>query len=943
MTKPRLSGTRLSRIFMALTVLLCLASAADSYAAESQRRQIDLSGTWNYSLPDVPDSLLLSGVTVNGTLSLPGTLDTNGVGIPNPPSDVTTQLARRVTYTGKAVFAREIEIPEWAAGKNLTLIMERARPTSLKVDGIDAGYRSSISAPQRYDLSTLLTPGRHTIEITVDNGSSIPVAVRNNSHACTESTQTNWNGIIGNFVISVTDPIHISDLRALSDGEAFIISGNVVDKGEGRPTKVTATSGTHSVSETLNPEKPGAFSMRLDMPQAEKWSEWNPALHEITVTLEDENGNVRDRQTIKSGLRKFATAPEGFTINGTPTFLRGKHDGAVWPLTGHVAMDLDSWRRYFRIIREYGINHVRFHSWCPPEACFQAADEAGVYLQPELTIWGEIDKDNPKLLEFLDADMENVLASYASHPSFTMFAVGNELWGEIPLMMEFIDKARERVPGLLATPGSNIYLGWNGHIPGEDYLVTCRVGGGEGFSSHARASFSFADADNGGIMNSTHPNTQMTFSNAIAKSPVPVIGHETGQYQFYPDYDEIEKYTGVLRPDNFVTFRKRAEEAGTLPKAKKYFEAAGKWASTLYKADMEMNLRTPGMGGFQILDLIDYPGQGTALVGILDAFMDSKGLITPEEWRKSCDEITVLANLPKYCFVGGEYVEIPLEIANFSGDFLADSNIEWSLPFASGTVLCNGDKGLNKGGKIGLSIPLVKTPQRVDLQLSSANGKVTNAYPLWIYPKEKKEVKKVEVTTSISDALDMLAKGKRVILFPDSAETAAATLGPLFQTDYWNYRMFKTISENAGKQVSPGTMGLLIDDAHPLFANYPTESHTNWQWFPVAAHSHPLVIDRLPASFDPIIEPIDNIERNYRLALAFDCWVGKGKLMVVMADLERLSRYPEGEWFVQAAKEYMASKKCKPQLSLTPRQLRDLLTRPSYSRQVEELRNVSYD
>ena len=72
-------------------------------------------------------------------------------------------------------------------------------------------------------------------------------------------------------------------------------------------------------------------------------------------------------------------------------------------------------------------------------------------------------------------------------------------------------------------------------------------------------------------------------------------------------------------------------------------------------------------------------------------------------------------------------------------------------------------------------------------------------------------------------------------------------MGGLFQTDYWNYRMFRDICVSMDKPVSPGTLGLLIDPAHPLFREFPTQEHTNWQWFPVVKASHPLILDGLKA------------------------------------------------------------------------------------------------
>ncbi len=583
---------------------------------------------------------------------------------------------------------------------------------------------------------------------------------------------------------------------------------------------------------------------------------------------------------------------------------------------------------------------MRFHSWCPPEAAFAAADEAGFYLQPELPIWGEIDADNPELLDFLNNDMEGIVRAYGHHPSFAMFAIGNELWGDTKVMRTFIDRARELNPSLLATYGSNVYLGYKGHIPGEDFLVTCRVGGGEGTSTHARASFSFADAENGGLMNSMVPNTAATFFGAIARSEVPVIGHETGQYQFYPDFKSARKYTGVLRPDNLVEFLRRAVKSGTLRKAEKFYKASGEWATRLYLADMEMNLRTPGMGGFQLLDIQDYPGQGTALVGILDPFMESKGFITPEQWRQSCDAVTVLALLPKRVFTSGERVELPLRIADFSGGALPPSEIAC---FLNGTPI--GTVSADSDADLSLTLPNITRPEKMTLSLKTIPAAATNTYDIWVYPENPpalKPLKDLLITKSLPQALEWLEEGKRVILTPDSATAAANTLGPLFQTDYWNYRMFKTICDKMQKPASPGTLGLLIDDQHPALEYFPTDFHTDWQWFSVITNSRPLIVDRLPASVDPIIEPIDNVERSLRLALMLECNVGKGRLLLVMTDLDKTDLTPEGRWFRYSLERYVASKDFKPSLSLTPQQLRRLLTEPSAARKIEAIRNISY-
>ncbi len=924
-----------------ISILLSLLPVVYAMAENSTtRREIDLSGEWDFFLLQAPDT-----IADRGKLTLPGTLDTNRVGIPVGKTDDTSQLARRFKYTGSATYSRSVTIPESERGRHLTLFLERTRPATVAVDGVEIGYHNSVSAPQRYDLSEALTPGTHTIEITVDNGEAIPLAVRNNSHACAEATQTNWNGILGEIKIISSDKMHINDIHISAEAASrtFEITGSVCNPEAGGEAILSAFHGYDTATVRIPQGDEAQFSLSLPISgSVPLWSEWTPEMIELDFTLTDNKGNLRDATSRKTGLRTFSTTGTSFSINGNPTFLRGRHDACVWPMTAHVPTDIESWRRYFETVKAYGLNHVRFHSWCPPEACFAAADEAGVYLQPELPIWGEIDKDQRHLMEFLDEEMYSILREYSHHPSFVMFAIGNELWGDTSIMKDFIDRAREASPGLLATYGSNIYLGINGHNEGEDYLTTCRVGEGDGFSTHARASFSFADADNGGIINSVPPNSKMDFSGAIALSPVPVIGHETGQYQIYPDFSTISKYTGVLRPDNLEEFKRRAEEAGTIRKSEKYLKASGEWAAKLYRADMEMNLRTPGMGGFQLLDLQDYPGQGTALVGILDPFLDSKGVISRDDWRKSCSETVVLALFPDFSFASGAQVEIPLAIANYSRKPLGGTTIDWRIEKESGSTPVRGNFGVCDGGKIKLTLPRTDRPQKMTLHLEADNGFVKNDYDFWIYPEKTKNVKGVTVTSDIDEALALLEKGGSVILHPDSATVAEATLGPLFMTDYWNYRMFRTICDNVNRTPSPGTLGLLIDNKHPALASFPTDTHTDWQWFPIVSNSYPLIIDRLPQSVDPIVEPIDNVERNYRLALMFECLVGKGHLLVIAADMDKAAKRPEGRWMMQSVLEYMASKKPETNLTLTPTQVKDVLTKPSVARQIKELNNASY-
>ena len=852
----------MKRITLLLLLLACL-----NLMADDQTKRINLSGTWQFALDRhhtiQPDDVLTE------TVELPGTTDTNKKGDYVDARDETTHLTRHYAYNGRAWYQHEVEIPATWKGQSIYLFLERTKPSEIYVDGKLMGTSNDISTPQVFDLSAILTPGRHKLAIMIDNGSGVPEQLYASSHAYTEDTQTNWNGIIGEICLTTI------------------------------------------------------------LPQASSTS-----------------------MTVHPNFRDFHIEGQHFFANGHRIFLRGKHDACVWPLTGHVAMDVEAWKAYLGKCAAYGLNHVRFHSWCPPEAAFVAADELGIILQPELPFWGSFDDKDSLLMTFLHKEGENIIRWYGHHPSFRMFALGNELWGSIDKMAEFIADFRKLAPDKLYTFGSNYYLGYQGVKSGMDYFTTCRVGG-EGwgnYNTHTRGSFSFADAADGGVINHFYPNTQMNFTEGCSLTNVPIISHETGQFQIYPDYDEIQKYTGVLYPYNLEVFRSRLENAGMLDQAKDFHKASGLWSLQLYKQDIEMDLRTPNMAGFQLLDLQDYPGQGSAYVGILDAFMDSKGLCTESQWQGWCNEVVPLLHAPKFCFTNTEGIHAKIQVANYSGKPLIGKTLRCSLHWKDGDAtplrlqesqIPDGE-GLIEVDSLFFDLDGFDYPSQLQLVLQIEGTEYRNTYDLWVYPDGVdlgKPKKKVIVTNELTDKIArQLEKGKSVLLMPDSTKLC---VGGLFQTDYWNYRMFKTISENNKKTVSPGTLGILTNPQHPLFRSFPTEMHTNWQWYPIIKASHPFMLDNTGKDYRPIVQVIDNIERNHKLGLVFEFAIGKGRLLVCMADLEKASAYPEGRQFYRSLLEYMTSKDFAPRTKISVEDFRRLMSTDVVEGKIGELNNIS--
>lgn len=956
--------TAMRKIYCVL-ILCCLLPFCGIRAAQTfSSGRIGLQGTWMF-MPGQPDD----GQSVpEGNrwepVQLPGTTDTNHKGVPNRKKTETTHLTRLYSYVGKAWYKKTVVIPGNWKGKAIRLVLERTKPTRLFVDGRLAGTDDAVSTAQVYDLTAFLTPGSHDITVMVDNGASVPPQLLSNSHAYSESTQTNWNGIIGNLYLEARNAVHITSVRLTPDVAKKNVRVEVELAGVDKMRKnLTLSMQAEAFNTKELPEQPARQEFVLKRGQsgyaftyalgdsAKTWSEFDPALYRLKLRL----GNG-DEQTEIFGLRTFSTQGTHFAINGTTTFLRGKHDACVFPLTAHTAMDVDTWRHYFQVAKSYGINHYRFHSWCPPEACFEAADIEGIYLQPELPFWGTMDKEDARLIAYLKKEGVDILKAYGNHPSFVMFALGNELFGDKNTMLGLMDTFKQADGRQLYAIGSNSFLGYQGHTPGEDYLTTCRVGGEAygSFETHVRGTFSFADAYDGGYINHTYPNSVMNFDKAVAKCPVPVISHETGQFQVYPNYKEMKKYTGVLYPYNMEVFRHRLDTAGMLDQADAFFKASGKWAAELYKADIEMDLRTGAMAGFQLLDLQDYPGQGSAYVGMLDAFMDSKGLITPGAWRQFCNRVVPLFETDKFCWTNAEAIKGLVKIANYSGHSLQGQTVKWRLETTNGekvdenTLKVGSDQaGLIDVGTITASMTSLTVPVRLNLSVCIEGTDYRNTWPLWIYPSTTsvQVPKGITVISGEPDdkALRQLERGGKVLWFPRQEDYKKQTVSGLFTTDYWNYRMFKTISERGKKPVSPGTMGILTDPQHPLFAAFPTEEHTNWQWFPVIKHSYPFILDNFPKNFRPVVQVIDNIERNHKLGLVFEMKVGKGKLLVCMADLKAVQDKPEARAFYQSLLDYMVSGKFDPAFHISREKLVQLLHETVQDGKIDILKNISYE
>jgi hypothetical protein len=827
-------------------------------------------------------------------------------------------------YVGVAWYQRDIEIPAAWKGRKITLLLERPHIESrVWIDKKELGMQNSLSVPHIFDLSAA-APGKHTISIAVDNRiKDINVGI--DSHSITDQTQGNWNGIVGKMELRVQDEIFFDDIQVfpkLSDNSAVVKMAvkslkNVPYKGAIRlQAKSFNSPKTHETSTVTVPFSisQGEGVVEATLPFGSDmltWDEFDPALYMLEAQLE--SGKLKDTRKVQFGMREFSIKGVYFYVNGRKTMLRGTVENCLFPRTGYAPMNVEEWQRVFAVARSFGLNHVRFHSFCPPEAAFIAADLAGFYLQPEGPSWPNhsttLGDGKPSDKYIMDETVAQSKA-YGNYASFCMLALGNE-----PAGRHWVRWAGDFVDYWKATDGRRVYTG-------------ASVGGGWAWQPRSQY---HVKAGARGLSWERRPESYSTYSPRIDTVRQPYVSHETGQWCVFPNFDEIRKYTGVNKPRNFELFKEDLADHDMGDLGRLFMMASGKLQALCYKHEIEKTLRTPGYAGFQLLALNDYSGQGTALVGVTDVFWDEKEYITAAEFRKFCNATVLLAKMRKFVFAGTDTVEAEIETAHFGREPLKSASIGWKIKdvklnrvVAEGTLhadeipIGNG----NTVGKIRF-VPDVRTAARLNLEVSIKGTEVANDWDFWVYPAlpAAADAGKVYVTDTLDGkALGILHKGGNVLLLAAGKVSYGKSVAQRMTPVFWNTSWFK--------MRPPHTTGLLINPSHRIFDLFPTEYHSQLQWWELVHGAQAMLLSDFPKGFQPIIQPIDTWFLNRKLGMLLEAKVNGGKLVMCSADL---TKNPDerivARQLLESILRYMNSDYFRPQHEVEAAKISDIFTK----------------
>ena len=905
---------------------------------------LPLQGNWRFRLD--PHSMGVKegwfSKKLPDTIKLPGSVEQAGYGNKTETPTI-GKLTRLHTYTGIAWYQRDITIPQSWQNMRVELLLERCYWESIVyVDDQRCDMQNSLSTPHLHEIGSL-TPGKHTISICVDNSYKIPIGTW--TSAITEDTQGNWNGIIGRMELRVTHPVWVKSVQVYSD-HLKVSVGNQTQ----RPVDVVISKRKLTVT---------SEEAQVEIPYTERsqpWDEFAPSMRSLEVSLQTEQ--YHDTYRVNYGNRLLTTKDRQFVLNGRPVFLRGAVDEGVYPLTGYPPMDKQSWLRILRTCRSYGFNFMRFHSWCPPEAAFDAADELGFLYQVELPLW-TMDAphygDHPVRDRWIQDELSRILDCYGNHPSFAFMAMGNESAGSLDTLVAEgcrLDSRRlyRCEGGADAAHGDYFEIGQRGVIgPRTDW-------------------------DRWSDSPSWIAGTEQ--KSAASSVTVPTFAHEVGQWTMYPDFAEIRKFTGTTRAYNYEGYRSQLSEHHMLDLADKLHKASGALSLALYKDEIEASFRTWPYGGLQILEARDYPGQGTAIVGWLDAFWQSKGLITPKQFSQFCGQTVCLLRMSSRIFRTDQRYEASAEISHYGAKDIQTS-AAWSITDTQGNTIAKGsfpEASVKTGritslGRISASLSSVKAPNKLLVTLSAAG--TSNSWNIWVYPSElPSEPSNVLIAHQFDDTvIEALHTGRRVVLFsspregiiqpqpmmfgPDSLRRFEAVqpgrnaLPGSFTPCFWNMRLFNQI----------GTLGLLCNPKHPALAAFTTDTHSDWQWadllgrfsaadsFHVAGappsvyegwergagdvsyRSKAVILDETPPDYRPIVQVIDNYERNSKLGVIFEARVSAGRLLVCAMDLDtNIEDRPAAKQLRSSLLAYASSNAFNPSHQLSEELLVRMLT-----------------
>ena len=720
----------------------------------SRQHVISLRGQWEFTTKGVAPSRHPSWQAFYAkpwpgarTIRVPGCWEAQGVGQAGMGVSWDCKWDRgpkplRSVYQGEAWHRRTAEIPDSWQGKRIWLKVGGLRSQGwFWVNGKTVAWVDNYCGTYKYDITDLVQPGKQAVVVAAVNN-LMP------SRKGLFSYVHRFGGLYRDVEIEATPDTRIDDAWVRGDFDEATAEVHAVVACTTTATMlktpilrvtVTTTDG-QSVGAGSQPvgfaaeQRTTEVVCRVPLVPFRPWSPESPSLYHAELTLFDGDTPVHD-WTERFGVRKIEVRGDRFFLNNRPFFVRGFGDDSVYPLTLVSPASKEEHLRHLRLARAAGFNYVRLHTHCELPEYFEAADEAGIMVQPELPYYG----DYPTEAFAFDPlrDLAELHRHYRRYVSFTTYCTGNE--------------------GLLGRP-----------LDEEIYRFAKRLDP-DRLMIHQDGTFNTAknsDFRNGPIR---------VWRPGSFKCDAPFVAHEYLNLSVKQDPRLEPRFTGVILPP--VTLAKRDAWLAAAGLDRRWGDACQDASHALQRHHQKRGLEAarmdPACDGYSfwtIVDVIVSQGRTYSAQGLFSAFWEAKkNGSTPEAFRQFNGPTALLLDidLNARIAVSGDTVKAGVWISHYGDLPLEQARLRWTLR-ADDILLAQGE---SDGAPVQLgstrllaspqiAIPDVAKPVHAILEAQLATGGARNQWDFWVFPRrDRQDGSGIAVSPAFLPSLEKLYTG----------------------------------------------------------------------------------------------------------------------------------------------------------------------------------------
>ncbi len=736
-------------------------------------------------------------------------------------------------------------------------------------------------------------------------------------------------GIFGPILLDVAGPARIADLLVYPSANLDTLHWNAELQGKLTPdaelhwsVRDPASGSTVAQGQQLAASDLLHWTTTtLDIPP---WSDDQPHLVELLVTLHDRQHNVLDRRTQPFGLRRLTVDGTGLRLNGTPVYLRGVCEIAYYPETCTPPLDVQPYRDHIRRLKQLGFNWLRCHTWVPPEPYLQAADELGMLVQVEAPVGYDM------------FDWQAILRTCRRHPSVVIYCCGNEEQltdAKIDFLNQCAVQQKQLAPDALFNP-QEAMRGIEYHFTGDDQpnLLHEPVTYNPIKLDRLRAfSDVFGQYTLGQLSYTTLQGNHERIDRQLAIYRRPCLTHELGIIGCYLNLDLLSRYQGTrIGPDLFSKVRDALSAKGLLDRAPTYFRNSAAWQRLLRKDVCEMCRHCRLITGYDMLGANDSHWHRTGYpCGITDEFDQLKPGETPDDVvAHNGRSVLLISRQRERALIAADRFQRDLSVSWFDPTPLKQGRLSWQMTTAAGPngappqTLLEGRQpiapiqpgSLTRLVTIDAPLPNRARPTKATLtvELSGGDARIRNRWDYWLFPRvEPVQPSNVLLVDSLDQhALARLADGARVVMFGTKP----------FPTQRLTFQMNVTGRPN-------GILATVIE-RHPALADFPHDGYCDWQCSQMLADSASVLFSSLDVPFRPIIEVVNSYKNPQPQAALFQWRVGRGRLLICSLNLARPQTDPAAAYLRHCLLHYASGDAFEPTVEVAPSKLAQLLKLP---------------